>query len=385
MVTLYAQPDGFADYQIPRMAVLDQVNSRVTLSGRLERTLAENEREDLLRQVHQEIMDTGQQQLPEIISGSSERDIQACLPTIILNYDNIEFSRLLARKGLMDVKLNIAFQRYVPDRPETQAKGLESDIMKVVDRMRESMIKHIGQYFAEEEINEHLEEVQADLMAKIPSKNTYAFKRRAEPAILADFLAEFDRRLELTASRIPERLALGDDIDDQTQRENFIRALRHGILAEITVRPLAILAEKTIEPRLANLNLNPDDFAPGYRALVHTIGRMETKLAEEQRQKRTLNRMIKRAKAEADFLVEESPAMLMSRSAVATSTLEVGESRAVRDSPMASETHLAQPAQTQPEGTQDTKHSQNKSITLWFVLLLSFCSVGGVFLFKTLK
>ncbi|MHC4646003.1 MAG: hypothetical protein ACYTBJ_10905 [Planctomycetota bacterium] len=384
-MTLCTHPDGFADYQVPRTAVLDQLNSRVTLAEHLSETLGENEREGLLRQVRQEITDTGRQQLPETMSASSERDIQASLPTIVLNYDNIEFNRLLARKSLTDVKLNIAFQRYVPDLSDTQTKALENDIRKVVDRMRESMVKHIGQYFVEEEINDHLEQVQADLLAKIPSKNTYAFKRRPQPEILADFLAEFDRRLELTASRVPERLAAGDDIDDQIQRDNFVKALRHGILMEITVRTITILAEKTIEPELAGLELNPDDFAPGYLALVHTIGRMERKLRDEQRKKRTLERMIKRAKAEADFLVQESPAMLMSPSPAATSTLEVSESRTVQDSPVPSETQLAQPAQSQPQGAQDTKPSRNKSITLWLVLLLSFCSVGVVFLVKTLK
>jgi hypothetical protein len=367
---LLAQTNCLGDYEISRETILNHLKDRIKPAGPLRQDLSEEQLENLLGQISKSAEELGRRIIPETLSAGSQRDVNDSIPTIFIYSENMDLNRLLLKKSLMDININIGFQKMCPDLSDAQVRALEGNITQTLDGMRRSMLTHIGEHFTKDQINHHLQNIQDALKPKITAKTTYAFKRGMDSKAIDDLLAEFDRRLGLSAERVTKRLAEAEKIDDRLRREAFLKSIRQQILMEITSRVASLLAAKTVDPELAKLD--PEVFAPGYRNVVKELALLRKQVTQEQRQKQRRERTAKHLVAEAQSVVDESSRRLLIESAPT-----VAPPGRINDPPIEVNSTVALP---KPRDSLQTEHQQPKAEALSHKYTIAFIIVPAAVL-----
>ena len=177
------------------------------------------------------------------------------------------------------------------------SKAIRNNLSYLVRGMRSSMVRHLGEWIDPPRIDRVLEQFERSLDSKINSLDTYALKQRTSDNVLDDFLAEFERRLALSAKRVPERLAVLTAAEDAEK----VNRLKHAILMEVLRRPGSFLAEATTDPELASID--PDVYVPGYAKLseqIHERTKFVRSARRDREQKQRIER--RRQKYEQEYL-----------------------------------------------------------------------------------
>jgi hypothetical protein len=259
---------------ITRDEIAEHLKEHVILTPRLEKTLADTDKDAFVAQVQQRVTSLAREVLPPTLSVPGTEDVKEIFPALLVDAGNKELTDLLIRKKLMDVRITVGFMKECTPPSREVTSKITANLDHLVQGMRESVNQHIAKDIAPGESDPVLDAFRSKLAAKIGSRVTYAMKIPCAAEVLDRFLEEFDRRVADSADRVAARLAEANHEQDPVKAEQLRQRIVQAILAEILLRPSSFLMEATTDPRLASLD--PEIYASGYRDLLRRIRELES-------------------------------------------------------------------------------------------------------------